>query len=438
MSRFRTFLCLLAFWCLCGLTPLHAQVTLLLEEPYSYDGGLAGTGHAAVYLSRICAESPLKLRRCGPGEWGVVLSRYHGMAGYDSMAVPLIPYLYAVENSEDVPLFADPRLVSFLRDRYLTGLRENLPDGAGDAKGAPWYELAGSAYDRTLYGYQIETRPDQDDALIQRFNSAPNRPAYNLIKRNCADFVKDVINFYYPKAAHRSIINDLGVTTPRQVAKSLVRSSKRRDEMRLSSFIIPQVPGMKRSRPIHGVVDSVLLAKKYMMPLMLLHPVMAGSVGVGYWAGWRFRPEKDAMVFDPRRTLEPPLAADQRRTYKTLLEQARRALASEELQAHDIKWQKVRADAEPRVDQQGKPVLRLQEAESTFEIGLCRENLLDEQTPPQFVQQLLITRLEDLLRPGTPSRASQTDVENDWKLLQQTFASDKENMNENSKSSALR
>jgi hypothetical protein len=28
---------------------------------------------------------------------------------------------------------------------------------------------------------------------------------------------------------------------------------------------------MKRSRPIHGVVDSVLLAKKYMMPLMLLH-----------------------------------------------------------------------------------------------------------------------------------------------------------------------
>jgi len=438
MSWFRTLLCLLAFWCLCGLTRLHAQVTLLLEEPYSYDGALAGTGHAAVYLSRICAESPLKLRRCGPGEWGVVLSRYHGMAGYDWMAVPLIPYLYAVEDSEVVPLFADPRLVSFLRDRYLTGLRENLPDGAGDAKGAPWHELAGSAYDRTLYGYKIETRPDQDDALIQRFNSAPNRPAYNLIKSNCADFVKDVINFYYPKAAHRSIINDLGVTTPRQVAKSLVRSSKRRDEMRLSSFIIPQVPGMKRSRPIHGVVDSVLLAKKYMMPLMLLHPVMAGSVGVGYWAGWRFRPEKDAMVFDPRRTLEPPLAADERRTYKTLLEQAKRALASEEFRAHDIKWRKVRADAEPSVDQQGKPVLRLQEAESTIEIGLCRENLLEEQTPPQFVQQLLITRLEDLLRPGSPSRASQTDVENDWKLLQQTFASNKENMNENSKSSALR
>ena len=88
---------------------------------------------------------------------------------------------------------------------------------------------------------------------------------------------------------------------------------------------------------------------------MLLHPVMAGA-GVGYWLGWRFRPEKDAMVFDPRRALEPPLAADERRTYKTLLDQAKRALASEEFAANDIKWWTVRATAEPSVDHNGKPV----------------------------------------------------------------------------------
>ena len=45
----------------------YAGVTLLLEEPYSYDGTYGGTGHAAVYLSRICAESPIILRRCAPG-----------------------------------------------------------------------------------------------------------------------------------------------------------------------------------------------------------------------------------------------------------------------------------------------------------------------------------------------------------------------------------
>src|ERR1700757_2357604 len=74
---------------------LRAQATLLLEEPYSYDGTFAGTGHAAVYLSRVCAETPTLLRRCQPGETGVVISRYHGVAGHDWIAVPLVPYLYA-------------------------------------------------------------------------------------------------------------------------------------------------------------------------------------------------------------------------------------------------------------------------------------------------------------------------------------------------------
>ena len=56
------------------------------------------TGHAAVYLSGVCAESPIVLRKCAPGELGAVISRYDGVHGYDWLAVPLIPYLYAVEH----------------------------------------------------------------------------------------------------------------------------------------------------------------------------------------------------------------------------------------------------------------------------------------------------------------------------------------------------
>jgi hypothetical protein len=422
MARFQKLLYAVAVLCLCATSRLHAQATLLLEEPYSYDGAFAGTGHSAVYLSRVCAESPLKLRRCEPGEWGVVLSRYHNIAGYDWVAIRLIPYLYAVDKPESIPLFAEPKLVSFLREKYLTNIRENLPDGRGEAKDASWYELAGSAYNRTIYGYKVETTPAQDDALIRKFNDDPNRESYNLIKRNCADFVKDVINFYYPKSTHRSVINDLGVTTPRQVAKTLVKYGKRHDNAQLSAFIIPQVPGMKRSRPIHGVTDSILLAKKYMAPLMFLHPVMAGSVGVAYWAGWRFHPAKDAMVFDPRRSLEAPLSAEERRIYKSLLDDVKHTTAEEEAAANTLKWQKVRATAEPSLDENGHPILRLKEADSTVELGLCRENLLRE-SPPQLVQELLITRLEEELGAGAP-RASQSDVENDWKLLQKSFAMD--------------
>jgi len=112
-------------------TQLHAQATLLLEEPYSYDGTFAGTGHAAVYLARVCAESPIVLRRCGPGETGVVISRYNGVAGRDWIAIPLIPYLYAVKNPEDIPLFADSKLVAFLRHEYLTRQRRCLLSTCG-------------------------------------------------------------------------------------------------------------------------------------------------------------------------------------------------------------------------------------------------------------------------------------------------------------------
>src|SRR5580700_3277481 len=81
-----------------------SSATLLLEEPYGKLGFFTATGHAAVYLSGVCAETPLVLRACEPGEQGIVISRYDGVGGYDWVAIPLIPYLYAVDRAEDIPL----------------------------------------------------------------------------------------------------------------------------------------------------------------------------------------------------------------------------------------------------------------------------------------------------------------------------------------------
>jgi len=111
----------------------HASATLLLEEPYGKLGFFTATGHAAVYLSGVCADTPLVLRHCAPGETGIVLARYNGVARYDWIAIPLIPYLYAVERPEDVPLFANAKMVSFLRDRYRRNYLENIaPDNWSD------------------------------------------------------------------------------------------------------------------------------------------------------------------------------------------------------------------------------------------------------------------------------------------------------------------
>jgi len=62
---------------LCGLflfavvPHLRAQAALLLEQPYGVFGTLNPTGHAAIYLQRVCADSPTHLRECDPGETGI-------------------------------------------------------------------------------------------------------------------------------------------------------------------------------------------------------------------------------------------------------------------------------------------------------------------------------------------------------------------------------
>jgi hypothetical protein len=410
--RIGKFICLAAVF-VGASAQLRAQATLLLEEPYSYDGTFAGTGHSAVYLSRVCAESPTMLRHCQPGETGVVLSRYHRIAGRDWIAVPLIPYLYSVNNPQDIPLVTDERLVKVLRDDYLESV--NLNEGRS-------YQLAGSAYDRTTYGFRIATRPEQDDELIRILNSAPNHESYKLLNRNCADFAKQIINFYYPKAIHRSIIADLGVMTPKQAAKSLVHSGKRHPEMQLTTFIIPQVPGLKRSKPVHGIIESVVLAKKYVTPVLLFHPFVVGTVEAAYWAGWRFNPAKGALIFDasswdfsdPRNALERPLTNAERRSYERSLFDAKRASIEAELP----EWGKLQATAEPQLDAAGQPFLKTETEGHSVLLGLSRGNALRLSAPPEFTQQLVLTRLEHELKSSKPPRASRRQIESDWKLLQ--------------------
>ena len=96
------------------------------------------------------------------------------------------------------------------------------------------------------------------------------------MKENCADFVREVIDSYYPHAVHRSVIGDLGVTTPKQIAKMLAKYGHHHPELQSSIFLLPQVPGAeRRSKPIHGVLESVIAAKKYMVPLVVFIPTSA-------------------------------------------------------------------------------------------------------------------------------------------------------------------
>ena len=405
-----------------------ASATLLLEEPYGTMGFFTATGHAAVYLSSVCADTPLVLRHCAPGETGVVLSRYDGVGGHDWVAIPLIPYLYAVERPEDVPLFADAKMALFLRDRYRRKYLEDIaPDVKnGETPGGNWYQLVGSSYDRTIYGFEIQTTPEQDEALIRKYNSSPNVSHFHLVSNNCADFAKGVLNFYYPKSLHRSLIADIGITTPKQISKMLTKFSDHHSELQFSRLIIAQVPGsMPRSSAVHGVVESFFKSKKYIVPSAVVSPIFAGCVAavyVGSGAG-HFEPSRNAMVFVVGNDPERPLNREDRRAYQLQLKHFLAGAYPEKPgQNADKVWEKLQSKAKTGVDDQGRPVLQVQVGDSIVQVGVAADNVLNGNAPPQLVRQLLEARLQSELRSRSSQGISETEVDRDWKLLQQTMA----------------
>jgi hypothetical protein len=278
-----------------------SQAALLLEQPCGVFGSLNPTGHAALCLERVCAETPVLLRPCHAGETGVVISRYNGIDGYDWVAIPLIPYLYAVEEPTQVPATVDEPTVNRLRAHYreahLAMLGEHLRPGNFFNGG--WTELVGTAYDRRTYAFRFATTPEQGKELIARMNARANKSHFNILYNNCADFDRFILNQYFPHQFGRTIFPDAGITTPKHVTCCLVKYAKRHPETQLTILEIPQVPGYRReSHAIHGVAES-LIVNGYVIPIVMLNPYVADGLLADYLVRGTYRLlPKDPITVD--------------------------------------------------------------------------------------------------------------------------------------------
>jgi hypothetical protein len=85
-----------------------------------------------------------------------------------------------------------PALETRLRDHYRREhLRDLIPDDPKkEIPGGDWIQLLGAAYDRKIYEFAIETRPEQDNALIADFNQRANVSHFDLFFNNCANFCR--------------------------------------------------------------------------------------------------------------------------------------------------------------------------------------------------------------------------------------------------------
>jgi hypothetical protein len=291
----------LAVLALCSLRG-HAQAALLLEEPYGLFGTLNPTGHLAIYFERVCAETPVRLRRCAAGESGSVISRYHGIEGYDWLAVPLVPYLYSVERADQVPARVDRPLVTQMRERYrearLQALGDDPPKGNFTREG--WDQLVGTAYERRSYAFRFETTPEQDDDFIAQMNDRKNHSHFNLLYNNCADFTRTVLNTYFPGTFKRNLFPDAAMTTPKQITYKLVKYARKHPEVQLTVFEIAQIPGYRRQSHSTKSVAESLTTTPYAVPIALANPYIAGALFVDYLVRGHFHPvPKHPLALEP-------------------------------------------------------------------------------------------------------------------------------------------
>ena len=274
------------------------------------------TGHISLYLDRVCADGPTKIRMCAAGEQpGVVLARLNAIEPLDWIASPVMPFLYGVDSAEQVLPFATTADVEALQQDYRRrNLRNVFPDAVEKTKASDeWWETVGVAYVRRVWGYEIATTREQDERFVAWMNEMADRHDYHLHRNNCADFVADAVNFYYPRTVAENTVPDLHVMSPKQVARSVERYGRRHPEAGLRVFEVPQVPGtLRRSRPVRGGTEMLLKTKRYLFTLLVIQPEAVAAMLAMYLDGGRWQIGRGAEVVRPEwfqsRGFEPVVA----------------------------------------------------------------------------------------------------------------------------------
>jgi len=97
------------------------------------------------------------------------------------------------------------------------------------------------------------------------------------------------------------VMADIGMSTPKQISKCMVSYAKHHPGLDFTTFVIPQVPGsLGRSKPVHGVLESLVKTKKYAVPLFILHPWFSTGMFAAYLGTGRFNPQHYAQnTYEP-------------------------------------------------------------------------------------------------------------------------------------------
>ena len=392
--------------------PARADVSFFLQEAIGFAAQWNSAGHASVHLSNVCTDNYTHLRPCRVGERGVVISSFRNLGAeenYEWMAMPLLPFLYGVEDEGDIPLYVNDKILTALRERYR---RQQMVDLIPVANNGYWQHLIGAALVRDIYAFTVTSTPEQDAAFIAAFNDAPNVNHFRQLSNNCTDFAAKVLNQYYPHSARRDWLNDFGTTTPQAIAKSFSQYAKKHPALQLRVTKFTQAHGtLKRSQDARKLTPS----PKYLAPLLLWQaPIAAGFAGSYFLLG-RFNPEREYRqhagnpnLFGTKQTWKEANAA-----FAQLLAQAvARGEVSNRDEVHSF-FRELEESGVPSFDATG--ALQLQLPTTGQVVGLTRSNLLSYNH--QLAYKLLLAKIAAELQAKEKNRDALPTFQANWELL---------------------
>jgi hypothetical protein len=466
----RPFVALALVLLLAGLPapPARAGVGVILNDTLDESvARITGSGHTAVYFSHICADSPVKLRLCRPGEEGSVMSNYINI-GEDKNPewniVPLSIYVNGVENPRNRPLIGTDKIKATLENRYRDEYLGPYctTEACRSSDKSEWREMVGAGLSRNFYIFLVETTRRQDLEIISKYNAHPNVNHFNGAIRNCADFTKDAVNDYFPHSAHRDFLNDFGMTSPKAVARSFTHYALAHPEMQFRVLHFSQLPGtIKRSTEPHSGTEQLYHSKKLLIPMIVFADHELPVIAASYLLTGRFNPQRqfeehsaaspassalstsiasadppdDASSADSRQALEieerdeivgaPEEWKAYRRALGLMIDDAIRQEMFPDRGALKrlMKW----------LDEKGQPTLTFNgsiwmelpgpivagaSSAAMRRVGLSTSNILARDSDPILAYEVLLVRADRELRSPMHSRETMIEFKEDWALLQ--------------------
>ncbi len=464
----------------------RADVSLFLLEALGVSGEASSAGHVSIYFSNICADTPVALRLCRPGEMGIVISSYPKFGTdkpYEWIAVPLLPFLYGVEDERNIPIYVNGEVRTLMRETYRRNyLRGMIPDRAdGKLQKGDWQGMIGITYNRDVYGFTLKTTAVEDAALIEKLNSLPNINHFDTVFHNCADFAREVINTCFPHAVHRDALNDFMMTSPKAVARTLTRYAAKRPERLLTITKYAQLAGpIRRSLDNRNYSEMALISKKYVIPQLLFKRELLVIFAASYLITGRFAAHQKYFEYATPEiaelNLEKSLLKEQSsqdsgkdsiyagidpnflgidvvspRLMRSEFE-SRKAAARVRIFGTKQTWQNYRAafapmlqkaisdglfaderevktffkdlelQSEPAFDARGALILQVSAYGEDQILGLTRDNILSRQSNAQLAYKLLLAKVNASLKASEKNRDSLEVFEADWNLLHQLSA----------------